>query len=144
MEEKTIQKGVDKIFDVQGIEINTSPEKAYKYIADQNNLPRWTNAFKTVTSGRTKLQTPQGEVDIKLEVRKSDEARTVDWHLTFPDGKVGSAYSRVTDGGRDSVVFSFVLMAPPVELERLEGALKEQIEILAEELKKLKSILETN
>jgi len=49
---KAIQKGVDKILDVQGIEISVSPKKAYNHIADPNNLPAWTNAFKTVTPGQ--------------------------------------------------------------------------------------------
>jgi len=31
-----------------------------------------------------------------LEVKRLDEARTIDWHLTFLDGKVGSAYSFLT------------------------------------------------
>ena len=43
---------------------------------------------------------------------------------------------------RDRCIFSFVLTPPPVPLEQLEGALEAQSRTLAEELKKLKEILE--
>jgi hypothetical protein len=62
--------------------------------------------------------------------------------MTFPDGSVGTAYARVTPDGENRAVFSFVLMAPPVPLEAMEGALEVQRKILAEELVRLKTILE--
>jgi hypothetical protein len=45
---------------------------------------------------------------------------------TFPDGKVASAYSRLVPQSNEDRVFSFVLLAPPVPLEQLEGMLNEQ------------------
>ena len=73
----------------------------------------------------------------------TDESRgTIDWRMTFPDGSVGVAYSRVTPDGRDRSVYSFVLMAPPVPLEALEGALSAQMAVLAQELQTLKARLE--
>ncbi|WP_346914182.1 hypothetical protein [uncultured Roseibium sp.] len=62
--------------------------------------------------------------------------------MTFPDGSVGTAYSRVTPDGAEKSIYSFVLMAPPVPLEMLEGALSEQMGILARELVELKTRLE--
>jgi hypothetical protein len=62
--------------------------------------------------------------------------------MTFPDGAVGTAWSRVTPDGEDRAIYSFVLMAPPVPLELLEGALTEQMGILAGELAELKTLLE--
>ena len=62
----------------------------------------------------------------------------------MPDGSVGHAYSRVTGDGKNASIFSFVLMAPPVPLERLEGALAEQMKTLSSELKNLKGIIESN
>jgi hypothetical protein len=59
--------------------------------------------------------------------------------MTFPDGSVGTAYSRVTPDGEYRSVFSFVLMAPPVPLEELEGALEAQRKVLANELVRLKT-----
>jgi Protein of unknown function (DUF3179) len=42
----------------------------------------------------------------------------------------------------NKAVLSFVLMAPPVPLEAVEGALEAQRKVLAEELVRLKTILE--
>ena len=42
----------------------------------------------------------------------------------------------------DRSVYSFVLMAPPVPLEALEGALSTQMAVLAQELQTLKARLE--
>jgi hypothetical protein len=54
---------------------------------------------------------------------------------------VARAYSRVVPEGKGHSVFSFVLLAPPVPLERLEGTLNQQAQTLREELTRLSSIL---
>jgi hypothetical protein len=53
--------------------------------------------------------------------------------MTFPDGSVGRAFSRLVDRG-DHSLYSFVLLAPPVPLAQVEGALAEQGRTLREEL----------
>ena len=129
-------------FDVQGIEVQTTEKQAFSYIADPNHLPQWTAAFASVTDGRAVLRTPQGEVEIDLAVRSSEEQGTIDWIMTFPDGSTAAAYSRVVKLGADRCAYTFVLTPPPVPLEQLEGALEAQSRILAEELERLKEILE--
>jgi hypothetical protein len=62
--------------------------------------------------------------------------------MTFPDGNVARAYSRVVADGADSCIYSFILTRPPVPLERIEGALEEQSQTLREELRNLRAILE--
>ena len=62
--------------------------------------------------------------------------------MTFPDGNVGKAFSRLVDLGDGRVQYGFVLTAPPVPLARLEGTLDEQVKTLAAELVTLRSILE--
>jgi len=133
-----------KRFDVQGIELDVPPEQAFSYIADHTHLPRWTSAFASVTNGRAVLRTPNGEVGIGLEVHASEQHGTVDWHMTFPDGSVATAFSRVVKLDPQHCVFSFVLTPPPVPLEQLEGALEAQSRTLSEELGHLKRILESN
>lgn len=127
-----------KNFDVQSVLINADVEQVFNFVANPSNLPNWTNAFKQADNEQAILATPEGEVPIKLEVKASKEHGTVDWYMYFPDGSLGTAYSRVTpnDGGKTSV-YTFVLMAPPVPLEQLEGALEQQKAILAEELENL-------
>jgi hypothetical protein len=54
---------------------------------------------------------------------------------------VARAYSRVVAKDKECSLYSFLLMAPPVPLEQVEGALDAQSQILREELRKLGSIL---
>jgi hypothetical protein len=122
--------------DVQTVELAAPFEAAFRYIADPRTLPEWTRAFRSVSAGRAILATPKGAVEVGLEVRASHEAGTVDWVMTFPDGSVAQAFSRLIDRGKRTL-FSFVLLAPPVPLEQLEGALEEQSRTLREELEAL-------
>ena len=131
-----------KNFDVQGIDLNVSRGKALAFVSDPAQLPRWTSAFASVSPGRAVLRTPRGEVAIDLEVEVSPEQGTVDWRMTFPDRSVATAFSRIVAMDEKRCIFSFVLTPPPVPLEQLEGALEAQSRTLAEELGKLKRILE--
>jgi uncharacterized protein YndB with AHSA1/START domain len=132
-----------KMFDVQSIEIMAPPARVFEFIQNPENLPRWAHAFVTAQPGRARLATPAGTVDITLEVLADAKTGTVDWHLIFHDGGRGIAQSRVTETARGTSVYSFVLHAPPVALEQIEGALSAQIETLKGELAALKSLLET-
>jgi hypothetical protein len=64
------------------------------------------------------------------------------WRVAFPDGSVGIAQSRVTETTRGTCIYSFVLHAPPVALEHVEGALDAQRALLQSELATLKSLIE--
>ena len=124
------------MFDVQSIEIAAPFSKTFHYIADPANLPEWTHAFQQVADGRATMKTATGAVEVGLRVDASETHGTIDWTITFPDGSVGRATSRlIPRGGRS--IYTFVLEAPPVPLERLEGALAEQSRILTTELASL-------
>jgi len=131
-----------KKFDVQGVELQTSQRRAFSYIADPTHLPQWTSAFASAANGRAVMRTPNGEVAIDLVVESSEEQGTIDWLMTFPDGSVATAFSRVVRLGSNSCIFAFVLTPPPVPLEQLEGALEAQARTLAGELQSLRTILE--
>lgn len=131
-----------KTFDVQSVGIDRPSNAVFAYIANPANLPEWTNAFSRADDASADLMTPNGAVAIRLETIASQASGTIDWKMTFPDGVVGWAYSRVTPEGDDRAVYSFVLTAPPVPLEMLEGALGEQMKTLAKELISLKARLE--
>ena len=64
--------------------------------------------------------------------------------MMFQDGSEAVACSRLVEQLRETCVYSFVLFAPPVPLAQLEGVLDDQVEILQEELKSLRQILERN
>ena len=88
------------------------------------------------------MRTPQGRVEVGLETLASPDQGTIDWRITFPDGSVARAYSRVVELDPGRCAYTFVLMAPPVPLQDLEGALEVQSKTLARELVTLKGILE--
>lgn len=133
-----------KGFDVQGIELGVEASAAFAYITDPARLPEWTVAFASVNDGRAVMRTPQGEVVVSLVVEAAPEQGTIDWRMGFPDGSVATAFSRVVPLAAGRSVYSFVLTAPPVPLEELEGALEAQSRTLAEELRRLRQVLEGN
>jgi hypothetical protein len=131
-----------RMFDVQGIEIQAPRVKVFEFVREPRNLPRWARAFVSADERRARLATPAGAVDVDLTVSADAGAGTVDWQLGFPDGAIGLAQSRVTDTGRGTCIYSFVLHAPPVALEQVEGALEAQRVQLHDELATLKSLME--
>ena len=131
-----------KSYDVQEIELEVPARSAFAVLADPRCLPRWTDAFVTADHASATMRTPRGGVAIGLETRTQPDAGTVDWKMTFPDGGVGWAHSRVVDLTDDRCLYTFVLHAPPVPLEAIEGALEAQRVTLARELRRLKELVE--
>ncbi len=107
------------------------------------NLPRWAHAFKAIDVDRARLETAAGAVDVRLRTLANSGAGTVDWRLEFPDQSVALAQSRVTETTRGTCIYSFVLHAPPVPLEQVEGALEAQRATLQKELSTLKVLMES-
>ncbi|WP_437398783.1 SRPBCC family protein [Flagellimonas lutimaris] len=133
----------EKNYDVQSININATPEKVFKFLAEPTNLPKWAMGFSEVDETSALMETPNGKMKIGLVNIINKEAGTIDSIMTMPDGSIGKAFSRVTENNDGkSAVYSFVLMAPPVPLEKIEGTLEMQKQQLAQELVHLKSILE--
>ena len=131
-----------RMFDVQGIEIAAPRRKVFEFLREPANLPQWAHAFESAENSRARLQTPAGTVEVGLGISADADAGVVDWRLTFPDGSVSLAQSRVTETIRGTCIYSFVLHAPPVALEQVEGALDAQRAILGSELATLKSLME--
>ena len=134
---------VSKNYDVQNIEIKATPDVVYNFLAEPTNVPKWALGFSEVNGETAVMETPNGKMKIGMKMNCHTELRTIDSIMTMPDGSIGKAFSRITenDDGASSI-FTFILMAPPVPLEELEGTLEEQKKQLAEELLLLKSILE--
>jgi hypothetical protein len=131
-----------RTFDVQFIEIACDYERAFHYISKPQNLVEWTAAFKAVRNGRATMRTPLGELEIGLEVKANQSFGNVDWFMTMPDGNVGRAFSRLVRNQPNATIYTFVLLAPSVPLEKVEGTLDRQMGILREELAHLREILE--
>ena len=131
------------LFEVKNIALAVSFDTAFNYLADMTKLPEWTNAFAEVAKDGTALmRTPEGEISVQLEGNVDRKNGVVDTKMTFPDGSVGTAHSRLIALSEDSCAYSFLLTPPPVALEELEGALSAQAEILEQELQILKANLE--
>ena len=133
-----------KTYDVQDIELDVPASTAFALVSDPEQLPRWTDAFERADRKAATLRTPNGAVQIGLEVRASSAHGVVDWKMSFPDGGTGWAHSRVVPLDDRRCVYTFVLHAPPVALEALEGALEAQRVTLAKELRRLKDLLEAH
>jgi uncharacterized protein YndB with AHSA1/START domain len=131
-----------RMFDVQGIEIAAPRRKVFEFLKEPGNLPLWAHAFVSVGGGRARLETPEGAVQVGLEVSADANRGIIDWRLVFPDNSVSVAQSRVTETTRGTCIYSFVLHAPPVALEQVEGALEAQRTLLQSELATLKSLME--
>ena len=131
-----------RMFDVQGIEITAPRHKVLEFLREPENLPRWAKAFVSAGNGRARLETPAGAVDVGLGVAADGDTGVVDWRLSFPDGSIGIAQSRVTETTRGTCIYTFLLHAPPVALENVEGALDSQRVLLQSELATLKSLME--
>jgi hypothetical protein len=131
-----------RMFDVQGIEIHAPRAKVFEFLRHPGNLPQWAHAFASAADDRAQLETPAGAVDVGLAVAADADSGVVDWRLTFPDGTIGVAQSRITETTRGTCIYSFVLHAPPVALEQIEGALEAQRATLRSELSTLKSLME--
>jgi hypothetical protein len=131
-----------QMFDVQGIEIKAPGKKVFEFLRVPENLPQWAQAFTSVGNGQARLETPAGGIDVALDVSANAEAGTVDWELGFQDGGVALAQSRVTETTRGTCIYSFILHAPPVALEQVEGALETQSRTLRSELTALKALME--
>ena len=93
-----------RMFDVQGIEIIAPYHKVFEFLREPANLRRWAHAFVSAGNGRARLETPAGVVDVALGVTADAETGVVDWRLAFPDGSIGIAQSRVSDGTCSCVV----------------------------------------
>jgi hypothetical protein len=131
-----------KNHDVQSIYIQAPPTKVFDFIANPENLPKWTNAFKEADRQSALLSTPNGDLKIGLTTKTNRESGTIDWYLSLPDGSLGTAYSRVVSAPDKRTIYSFILIAPPAPIEKIEGVLVQQMELLRNELQKLRSILE--
>ncbi len=131
-----------KTYDIQQIEIGVPARRAYEWIADPARLPSWTRGFESADGRSAVMRTPAGRVRVGLEVRAVPDAGTVDWKMSFPDGAIGWAHSRIVELPAGRSLYVFVLHAPPAPLEAIEGALDAQRATLAEELECLKQVLE--
>ena len=131
------------LYEVKNVSLAVPFDSAFDYISDKMKLPEWTHAFAEVKeNGEALMRTPEGEIQVHLEDTLDRSHGIIDTKMRFPDDSVGLAHSRLIALDNKSCVYSFILTPPPVALEKLEGALEQQAEILGRELLTLKANLE--
>jgi hypothetical protein len=66
-------------FAVESVELNAPLKVAFDYIGNTRKLPKWTRAFKDVREGHAVMETPNGTIEVGLEVRAlpNNRARSI-------------------------------------------------------------------
>jgi len=120
--------------DTQTITVPASPDDAFAFLADPENLPRWAVGFarRIRREGEAWLvQTAHGEMPIRIE---ADAARgTIDFHMMVVPEVETVAYSRVVpnDAGAEYVFTQFQLPDMTDEVFATQrAALAEELAIL--------------
>jgi hypothetical protein len=130
-----------RLFDVQSIEIRAHRNEVFDFVRGPENLPRWARAFASAGNGRARLETPNGTVDVVLDVSAVAAAGTVDWRLVSGRRRGRRAIPRDRDNARN-VHLQLRSARTPVAPEQIEGALEAQSRTLRAELTTLKELME--
>ncbi|HKA84972.1 MAG TPA: hypothetical protein VKD21_13965 [Acidimicrobiales bacterium] len=124
----------------QTISIDSPVDRAFAFVAEPDNLPRWAIGFaKEVKQGGDLgyvVTTGQGEV--ALGVATDAHLGVVDFHMTDPSGAEAVAHSRVLPRGDGAEYVFTQFQAPGMADAVFDG----QVAALAHELVALKALLE--
>ena len=119
--------------------IACDPKKAFDFIAQPENLPRWATGFcrKIVRDAQHWIvDSPQGK--IRMRYVTDEKTGVIDFYMSPAPGVEGLAASRVVPNGKEAEYLFTLFQAPEVSDELFE----KQGQVLQEELANLKSILE--
>jgi hypothetical protein len=125
-------------------ELSTPFENAFLYIANSNNLPKWTVLFKEASENHAILETPDGPKTFGLVTHKSFEHGIIEWFLISEQGhRVDQSYSRLHRLPNGYCAYSFMFMLSPMPGECLEDAEIRQTQLITTELKRLQEYFNT-
>jgi hypothetical protein len=125
-----------KTFILEGISIDRPAADVFRFVSDRYTLPRWTKAFKKITSDGALYETPASTLSIGLDVIADSHSGVVDWVMKLPDGNVNRAFGRVVaeNETRANVQFFFAPALPPAgreeAIERLSATIREEFAVL--------------
>jgi hypothetical protein len=124
--------------DTQSITLDVRAARAFEFLADPENLPRWAVGFaRSIRRDNASwiVTTAAGEMVIRYET--DAERGIVDFHFTAAPGLEAVAYSRVLPNG-DGAEYVFTQFQPPGMPDAMfEG----QVRALSEEFVVLRSLL---
>jgi hypothetical protein len=124
----------------QAISIDSPADRAFAFVADPNNLPRWAIGFaKDVRrGGDLGYVVTTGQGDVPLRVATDAQLGVVDFHMADPGGADAVAHSRVLPRGDGAEYVFTQFQAPGMPDAVFDG----QVAALAHELVALKALLE--
>jgi hypothetical protein len=121
----------------QTIRLDVAVDRAFEFIADPGNLPRWAAGFaRSVTIGVESCIVHTANGDVRLELVTNREAGLIDFHMQPAGGPKVIAYSRVIPIGEGSE-FIFTQVQPAGMPDDVFAG---QIHALTEELQILRAI----
>jgi Polyketide cyclase / dehydrase and lipid transport len=124
--------------DTQTISINAPAEKAFAFVADPGNLPRWAIGFaKAIAPDGDAWLVTTGQGQVRLRAVTDADIGIVDFHMTV-GGVEAVAYSRVLARG-EACEYVFTQMQPP---GMPHDVFDDQVSALGHELIALKALVE--
>ena len=124
----------------QAISIDSPPERAFAFVADPDNLPRWAIGFAqdVMQGGDLGYVVTTGQGEVGLRVATDANLGVVDFHMRDPGGANAIAHSRVLPRGDGAEYVFTQFQAPGMTDAVFDG----QVAALAHELVALKALLE--
>lgn len=124
-------------------EFSVSYEKAFSFIADPRNLPKWTVFFREADERSALLEFPDGEVRrIPMKTISSIETGLIDWHMTMLDNSIYMSWSRLVGLKNGNTLYNFMFYVRPVPPDEVQATLAEQKRLVETEFNNLEQIFQ--
>src|ERR1041384_8176423 len=121
--------------DTKAVSIQAAPDKALKFLADPENLPRWAVGFaKAVRKDGERWVVVTGAGEMAIRIVSDERLRVVDFYMSPAPGVAALAASRGIANGRGAE-YVFTQFQPP---DMRDEMFSKNVEALAHELTVLK------
>lgn len=123
----------------QSVSIDSPADRAFSFVADAGNLPRWAIGFaKEVRADGDGWLVTTGQGQVRLRCIADERLGVVDFHMTVGDGDEKVAHSRILPRGEGAEYVFTQFQAPGMPDEVFDGT----VQALGHELVALKALLE--
>ena len=121
------------------ISINCSQEKVYDFASNPANFPDWLAFLKAISKKSDTIWSAETDLgNIEIEFVPKNEFGIIDHTVILPDGsKIKNVLRVIENGDGSEVVFTLFRFA-----EKTEKEFNDDANLVAEDLKTIKNILE--
>jgi len=121
------------------ISINCSQEKVYDFASNPANFPDWLAFLKAISKKSDTIWSAETDLgNIEIEFVPKNEFGIIDHTVILPDGsKIKNVLRVIENGDGSEVVFTLFRLA-----EKTEKEFNDDANLVAEDLKTIKNILE--